>query len=348
MKKTLFLSLFACLLVSSSYAKIWRVNNTPGKAADFIDFPAAHDAAASGDTIYLEPSVTYYTGGDIKKKLTIIGSGYFLDKNTGLQISGTGSKIYALNLIYNQTNNASGTKILGIESGITIKGCNNITIDRCLLSNVALNKSDINPYVKCSNVSIIRSSINYIGDVYVGSGGASFGWGNNYCDNLYVSNNIITAIYWATSQYGSSDVASAVIKNNIILEDLFVHNSTVQNNIFIETSGKNFILDNCSSTNNISTGDQFGSSNGNKNSIAPTDIFTCFNSYGPCSGDAGFILKSGSPAKGAGYAGTDCGIFGGDYPYVLSGIPNIPSIYSLNLQNNSNTLRVTISTKSNQ
>jgi hypothetical protein len=32
-----------------------------------------------------------------------------------------------------------------------------------------------------------------------------------------------------------------------------------------------------------------------------------------------------SPGLGAGFGGTDCGIFGGAEPYVLSGIPPIPN-----------------------
>ena len=46
--------------------------------------------------------------------------------------------------------------------------------------------------------------------------------------------------------------------------------------------------------------------------------------------DYGLVLKTGSPAIGAGMNGVDCGIFGGNQPYVLSGIPPIPSIFEIN------------------
>ncbi len=43
--------------------------------------------------------------------------------------------------------------------------------------------------------------------------------------------------------------------------------------------------------------------------------------------DGKYQLKEGSPAKGGGLNGVDCGVFGGSTPYVLSGIPPGPSIY---------------------
>ena len=42
--------------------------------------------------------------------------------------------------------------------------------------------------------------------------------------------------------------------------------------------------------------------------------------------DGQWQLAQGSPAIGAGISGEDAGMFGGDAPYVLSGIPGIPRI----------------------
>jgi len=65
--------------------------------------------------------------------------------------------------------------------------------------------------------------------------------------------------------------------------------------------------------------------------------------------DGQWQLKEGSPAIGAGLSGEDCGMFGGNTPYHLSGLPNIPSIYKLSMPStsNGNTLPVTISVKTN-
>ena len=48
---------------------------------------------------------------------------------------------------------------------------------------------------------------------------------------------------------------------------------------------------------------------------------------GTGSTDGQWQLASGSPAIGTGTNGTDIGMFGGDDPYVLSGLPQIPAIY---------------------
>jgi hypothetical protein len=66
--------------------------------------------------------------------------------------------------------------------------------------------------------------------------------------------------------------------------------------------------------------------------------------------DGQWQLKTGSPAIGAGLSGEDCGIFGGNTPYHLSGLPATPSIYLLSSPAASNgpTLPVTISVKTNK
>ena len=46
--------------------------------------------------------------------------------------------------------------------------------------------------------------------------------------------------------------------------------------------------------------------------------------------DNRYELKAGSPAIGAGVGGIDCGAFGGETPYKLSGIPFVPLIYQVN------------------
>jgi hypothetical protein len=74
----------------------------------------------------------------------------------------------------------------------------------------------------------------------------------------------------------------------------------------------------------------------------------CWNfGHGGNSTDGQWQLKVGSPAIGAGEGGTDIGMFGGEYPYVLSGLPPIPAIYGLDAQSlPSNTLDVNLKAKS--
>jgi hypothetical protein len=103
-------------------------------------------------------------------------------------------------------------------------------------------------------------------------------------------------------------------------------------------------------SNNIGNSTQFGNANGNKQNVTMTSVFE-----GTGSSDGAFRLKSGSPAIGAGYGSTsanpvDCGIFGGNTPYKLSGLPAIPSIYFYTNQpvgSNSDPINVQVKVRSN-
>ena len=106
-------------------------------------------------------------------------------------------------------------------------------------------------------------------------------------------------------------------------------------------------LNNCSLYNNIGASTQFGTANGNKSSVDLSTVFVCQG--GGCStysSDGMYQLKSGSVAAGAGYGGTDCGMFGGNYPYVLSGVPSVPSIYFLNVKPQGDSMNVSVKIKS--
>ncbi len=72
---------------------------------------------------------------------------------------------------------------------------------------------------------------------------------------------------------------------------------------------------------------------------------------GTTSADARFQLKAGSPALTVGAGSTPIGMFTGSYPYKLSGLPSIPSIYQLSSPQGNNppgsTIQINLSTKGN-
>ena len=126
-------------------------------------------------------------------------------------------------------------------------------------------------------------------------------------------------------------------KNNILLCNSSIYFGyhfddypNVKNNIFKATHGEEGV-------------------NGNMFGVDMTTVF--IDDTNPAYSDDGqYILKSDSPAKGAGVGGTDCGMFGGSSPYKLSGIPGIPNIYELNVPENGYTndgINVEIKVKSN-
>ncbi|MBN3035168.1 MAG: hypothetical protein JW861_06250, partial [Bacteroidales bacterium] len=118
------------LYCAQATATVWRVNGTPNSSAHYSTLQAAHDAVTTvnGDTIYLEGSM-FSTGGlQCYKKLTIIGSGYFLDQNPETQHNKYPSTIdYYVNF-YDTSN---GSKLMGCTVNYAIYlYASNITIER--------------------------------------------------------------------------------------------------------------------------------------------------------------------------------------------------------------------------
>jgi hypothetical protein len=330
MKKTFILIVCLTTLAGlNSSAKIWRVNNS-GLPADFTTIQAAHDAATvvAGDTLHLEPSSVSYGALVSTKKLVILGPGYYLNQNTNQQANPAPAAI--ANFTLNE--GSSGTVI----SGLTIAShcyinTGNITISRNSFGNQNIILSGDHSY---SNIII---SGNYGIDDVTPSGTWAVLITNVLIVNNYLSNVLLN------SQF------SGVIANNI-----FSHQSntaygfTIKNNICPNTDG-GIVFNGNSNTinNNISAGGVgFPAGNGNQNSVNMTTVFVGATGN---STDGQWQLKTGSPAIGAGLNGEDCGIYGGNTPYHLSGLPKIPSVYLLTAPANSNgnTLPVTISVKTN-
>ena len=88
----------------------------------------------------------------------------------------------------------------------------------------------------------------------------------------------------------------------------------------------NFTGFNNTVSHNLSNSEQFEEGDSNLINVPTADIFI---SNGSFSSDGRLALSSNSPAIGAGLGNVDAGMFGGDEPYILSGIPPIPTIYFL-------------------
>jgi len=309
MLKAIFCSLILTFfVVQFASAKIWIADANPGDTgADFKTIQAAHDGASAGDTIYCVGSVQSLGGATFTKKLTIIGPGYFLSENSGLQANPSSAQLS--NLTFN----------VGSE-GSVITGCE-------IQGTLSLNTS---------NISIIRNYLNYgnnsgvfiqggVGNIYLEQNFIN-GWfigsmiGSDSDGPIFILNNYIRS--YRSNGYGSQDaigVQNAIVENNVIVGNITCYNSTFQNNIIISgtfSGTGNGIF------NNICNSNQFSNTNGN---IPNTDTSTVFVNTGTT--DGRFQLKAGSPAKGAGIGGVDIGMFGGMNPYVLSGVPPIPSIF---------------------
>lgn len=334
MKKLVMITLcFTALTVLNSYAKIWRVNNA-GLPADFTTIQAAHDAAAvlAGDTLHIEPSGVSYGNLVATKQLVIIGPGYFLNENPGQQANP--STATAGRLVFNSGSGGSvitGLTIPAVGSAHAIN-TGNITVTRNNLGGGNIYLSGISGY---SNVII---SGNY-GINLISSDGSS----TNLITNVFILNNYVSNISF-NAQF------SGVIANNIISRHSnSVNYFIIKNNICPSADGSPVFIgiSNTISNNLSASGVGFPTGNGNQNNVSMSTVFVGATGN---STDGQWQLKTGSPAISAGLNGEDCGMFGGNSPYHLSGIPAAPSIYLLSSPANSNgpSLPVTISVKTNK
>lgn len=335
------LVLLACTALSAT-AKIWRVNNTPGVVADFNTVAAAVAAAAAGDTIYIEGSATNYSGATVNKKLTFIGTGYFLsgtNSNPGLQANGNNAYIGSIFI----DSAATGSVFLGL-AGLNFYnvnpggyGADNITISRCQLTNISLYYSP---------------AAGTIGD----------GWNINKCHigtingnigamrNWNVSNNIFTGGLDLSNTAGSNNV----IRNNVFRSSIVLYNAYFANNIiYYDPNFTNVVVKNNLAIGNPANFASYVGSNGN--SAGHTDA-QMFQGLTGNSTDGQWRLAASSPAIGAGLTvgavvSPDAGAYGGPDPYRLSGIPNIPAIYSLtapaSIPSGSNSMNINFSSKNN-
>jgi hypothetical protein len=354
-KQVTFLLLFL-LVVSTVSATIRRVGyGAPIPAVtglDYLSFQAAYEASNNFDTIQLyastNGSVSY--SGTISKPIVILGPGYFTNS-----FYLTGTQVPNANLTNMAGSMASCTFTIDLGSaGTIIKGLNNLSINvidrvdslnninisRCRNVNVSFtNSGKCNKWTiaQCYGVSISQSgySPSFILDRTI--------------DSLSIQNCVLaSAIALNTSPVGSYTGNSFYNCNFLSGASLALNNAifTIQNCIFenqsftgvTNTTFKNNVTATAAAGNTITntglnSGNVFGTVLSSIYAGYPTN--TLVGSVDTYSPDARFQLKAApNAAINAGLlpgtaTATNCGIYGGSNPYVLSGMPPIPAIYQL-------------------
>jgi hypothetical protein len=333
-KSCFFIGIFILLCLSANlYSRVWRVNNRPNISADFKTLQGAIDSSyvLAGDTIYLEASTNSYGFISCNKKIIIIGTGYFLNQLPQTQAWTVASSIagdcghWAITF----GPGSQGSKLIGVtvasmcSFGIQIR-TSNICIQRCYVTE------SIGLFDSVNNTLIMQ---NYVGGGIGSNGGSG--------SDLLISNNLIG------SGVGMDINHDGTLQNNVFTNySLDLNNFTLQNNIMTNPGSTFNGNGNCNSSNNMSTGTAFGTSNNNLANVVADSIFACWSDCSASSTDGRYQLKANSPAKGTGFGGLDMGIFGGPNPYVLSGMPNIPTIYEFSIGNNNDTIKIDVKAKS--
>lgn len=323
-------SLLLCTsaLASTASAQIWHVNSTRGSGADFEQITEAIDAASPGDTLYIAGSAVEYDPFTLGKPLVMIGPGYDLNRNEGLQAQSLAATISGPDNV-SVFLGASGSVFMGLnfEDTIEVLG-NNITFKRC---RVVTNGGSF---------AFRGSANNIIAQSYIRNESRN-GTGLVLSDNS-------TALISNTSMEGTGNglfidaSSTAVIDQSIIRHGLRCTTCNVSNTILLTT---NLEVSGSSFSYTIFRGN-LRSGEGNRGNIDPDVLFVDLDA----DFDAGFQLSSTSPARGVGRDGVDLGIFGGNEPYVLSGVPNIPSLYFFDAPvsgSAANGLRVQIKARAN-
>ncbi|PVD49408.1 hypothetical protein DC498_25200 [Terrimonas sp.] len=348
----LFFTFTLATLVTT--AKSWRINNNAGIISDFTTFYDAVQNASvmAGDTLYIEPSVNIYATNSITmtKRLVVLGMGYFHDTtdvnyppNPGLQYAKTKSILSFFRL----GNGANGSYFAGLtfNNGISLSGAAsawNVIFERNLITG-----GDFNIESGTNDQLIVRKNFFNGGALRANTNGATL-------SNLTCENNIFYG-YWGRFELTQLTGSDNVIRNNSIYGASAasnILNAYVANNIFGTGSAGTFT--NSTLKNNIFAINQTlpGTATDNKVSIDMNTVYA----GGTGSIDSRVMLKSGSPASAAGLtvgavANPDCGAFGATDPYKLSGMPNIPSIYTLtvptSIPSGSATMNITFSVRNN-
>jgi hypothetical protein len=318
------------LIASNGFASVLRVNNTLGASTPniYTTIQAAHNAASTGDTLLVEPSVMGYGNLVATKKLVVFGNGYYLGPassnfNPGLQLSNNTSTLGSVKFDVG----SEGSTMMGISMGVDLCtiATNNITFSR---NNVQF----VNLTLTASNCIISQNILFQLN--FAGTNN------NNMVRNNFIANKLTI----------DANDLNNVVENNIFqgANTYNVQNAIVRNNIDLGVNS--LVLTNSTVDNNASTNGLFGAANGNITAAGSAMVEDIANSSALFSEDSRWKLKATSPAKATGFNGDDMGIFGGLTPYILSGIPPIPTIYKFIAPTSvaGSSMSIIISTRNNQ
>jgi hypothetical protein len=364
-KDKLFIILFTCLVTTSFAQTVKRITANMNLQTELTN-------ATNGDIFMVEGG--FYGDINVTKQVALIGTGYFL--GNGTQATPATART---GRVHFRTGSA-GSMITGFE----INGFLNITTSSISVTRnniteaIQIGVNDALTWGSTANNVIIKQNLARRLEILGVSGGSITGFScknNIFSQGFHLQGNISGEIinntfdrdivgdeqgygvqsYISQTQTSGNYVCgkiNVVFKNNILTNisswtgdwcpvtsyptDIFLNNIL---NGKSSSYGAYAIPTNLGTTNTIITTTQLN------------NLYIGYPTNSPnFATDARNQLATTSPAKGAGENGTDCGAFGGDEPYVLSGIPFVPTIYELKVPqtvSQGGTLNVQIKAKTN-
>lgn len=339
MKKLLQIALLA-LISAAANAAVINVSNSPTAPLNpphtYNNLQTAVTAAVDGDSLYVHGTNISY--GDVtvtNKTLTFIGAGYGSNLQSNFQ-----QRTIISNLIFS---GYTGTKNI-VLTGILIEAdvynnagnapVNNLVIDRCAMNKLTCTSNNLivrqslfenDVYHLLAFTPTVLGNAIIQNSVFCGRVGPSMQLGSSLWEN-----NIFKLSYDYYDTYGnlSNINGTAIFKNNIFNDGYTVNtvsNCTFNNNVFASVG---------SLTNgNAGTGNVFSALPGFVNNAYAKEVIGKVN-Y--CSA-VNYHVTTGSAADTAGAGSTQIGIYGGTNALpvsaVLNGVPAMPRITEMNLQN---------------
>lgn len=304
----LFLLSTTLLACSLATATTYTVDNDNPGAADFDSLSVAIAAASPGDTLLLAGSTATYGDVTIDKELHLVGPGYFHTSNFPDAVPQPGAIISSITI---ETADGSGSSLRSLQvASITLKVASNLLLER-----IAPTSESNTTYLLYNDVHDL--TIRQCYKIAIQGGSTS-----NPSTNFKILNNVIVFGFNVTAP-------NSQVENNIFSgTNISATSVTFRYNILAPAKNSRITLTNCLAEYNIADAANTSSSpdwpgTTNLNDVDATTLFV--------GGELakGFQLSPASPALNIDGLGNDAGIFNGDHPYVISGMPSVPVIYSV-------------------
>jgi len=311
-KSLYFIAIIICVQIicdNNIFASIIIVDNNDPSTTQYTSLYEAYQSASDGDIIYLSPSPKAYNGIAIEKKIKIYGHGFDLNKiNANCKLDSILS-----GYIYFREG-SEGSIIDGVNGGFSVRiNTSNITLIHNKIGSILLEPSS----KKYTNIIIINNKFFTIESTNLNSSPNV---------QLFALNNIISGrknySYYVFKYIRNGTFIfsnNIIISDSIDLEESSYTEALFSNNIIL---APNISCSNCTFRYNLFDNEHKNIESSTNIFYAPEDVFIDYENQN-------YYLKENSPAKGSGENGTDMGIYGGFHPFVDSGLPNLPIIYSL-------------------
>ncbi|HPA19367.1 MAG TPA: hypothetical protein PLU30_16590 [Verrucomicrobiae bacterium] len=316
-----------CVTTAMGQTNVWRVDPIAGHPRDFATITDALNSSTvkDGDTVLVTGDFST-TDVTLQRRLHLVGFGYYLAENGISYPPGTLAPATIRSLLVRSA--AAGSPTNG--SGSSITGFT-LTTDATFndVSRVVFRRNNVRKVViagangqAASGISVIQNYIRALGTDDSYGAIRSETW-DNY--DILIANNFIGREPAGSFTMSANDVF--LIRNNIIRAGGWIHNGLFADNaVYGQTT---MYWNKMVVQNNIAIGGNFlpaGSSN--INNQVESNVFVLGTSP-----DGKYQLAAGSLAIGAASDGGDMGMYGGTYPYVLSGLPPVPVITLLSIPN---------------